>query len=283
MLTIRISRRTALFLVLGVFLAIPLGAWASHSFTDVPDSHTFHADIEWLKESGVTKGCNPPDNTQFCPDDPVSRGAMAAFMRRLAENKVVDAATAVTADHATTADHANTAGDADVLDGLSSEALMTKNDYDSDQNSVVDSAEVKIRYATEASPVNFIYEPDYVRKCLTSPLTFATETTLVASGGLTLEPLGTDFTPISADFYYWDDDASSSTVVSGIGLADVPEDGTGPATVPVNVVLTLPAGTYYFGILPVGAFISGDDDYFARCELTVTAYTGLGATTDVAP
>ena len=93
MLTIRIGRRTALMLILGVFLAIPLGAWASHSFTDVPNTNTFHSDIEWLKDAGVTKGCNPPANTEYCPDDAVTRGAMAAFMKRLAENQVVDAAT----------------------------------------------------------------------------------------------------------------------------------------------------------------------------------------------
>ncbi|HLT96302.1 MAG TPA: S-layer homology domain-containing protein, partial [Acidimicrobiia bacterium] len=53
-------------------------------FEDVPDDHVFSQDIAWLAENGITKGCNPPDNTQFCPDDPVTRGQMAAFMRRFA-------------------------------------------------------------------------------------------------------------------------------------------------------------------------------------------------------
>jgi hypothetical protein len=57
----------------------------------VPDSHTFHNDIAWLADAGVTKGCNPPANTEFCPDDNVTRGQMGAFMRRLAESQVVDA------------------------------------------------------------------------------------------------------------------------------------------------------------------------------------------------
>ena len=82
MMTIRISRRTLLMLILGVILAIPLGAWASHSFTDVPDTNTFHADIEWLAEEGITKGCNPPVNDKFCPNDNVTRGQMAAFLVR---------------------------------------------------------------------------------------------------------------------------------------------------------------------------------------------------------
>lgn len=93
MLTILVSRRVAFLLVLGVFLAIPAGSWASHKFTDVPDSNIFHADISWLADAGVTKGCNPPANDQFCPGSAVTREQMAAFMRRLAEARVVDADT----------------------------------------------------------------------------------------------------------------------------------------------------------------------------------------------
>jgi hypothetical protein len=46
-----------------------------------------------MKVNGITVGCNPPGNTNYCPDDNVTRGQMAAFMKRLAENNVVDAAT----------------------------------------------------------------------------------------------------------------------------------------------------------------------------------------------
>jgi hypothetical protein len=46
------------------------------------DGSIFEDDIEWLAATGVTKGCNPPDNTQFCPNDFVTRGQMAAFMHR---------------------------------------------------------------------------------------------------------------------------------------------------------------------------------------------------------
>ena len=93
MLTIRVGRRAAFLVVLGLVLGIPLGAWASHQFTDVPDSNVFHADISWLADAGVTKGCNPPANDRFCPSDPVTREQMAAFMHRLAINQVVDADT----------------------------------------------------------------------------------------------------------------------------------------------------------------------------------------------
>lgn len=42
----------------------------------------FVADIEWLAQTGVTKGCNPPFNDWFCPDETVTRGQMAAFLNR---------------------------------------------------------------------------------------------------------------------------------------------------------------------------------------------------------
>jgi hypothetical protein len=51
-------------------------------FTDVPTDHTFYTDIQWLAGEGITRGCNPPDNTLFCPDDFVTRGQMAAFLVR---------------------------------------------------------------------------------------------------------------------------------------------------------------------------------------------------------
>ncbi len=79
--------------VIGAVIAIPVAVYASHSFTDVANSNTFHDDIAWLRDSGVTKGCNPPANTQFCPGDEVTREQMAAFMHRLASNQVVDAGT----------------------------------------------------------------------------------------------------------------------------------------------------------------------------------------------
>ena len=50
-------------------------------FIDDNDS-TFEADIEWLGAAGVTKGCNPPINDRYCPNDVVTRGQMAAFLHR---------------------------------------------------------------------------------------------------------------------------------------------------------------------------------------------------------
>ncbi|MGA7097070.1 MAG: S-layer homology domain-containing protein [Acidimicrobiia bacterium] len=102
-------RRSSLLVaaILAFMFVFPAAVWASHQFTDVPDSNVFHNSIGWMKDNGITVGCNPPANTKYCPDDPVTRGQMAAFMKRLAENNVVDAAT---------------------LDGMDSSEFATKSD-----------------------------------------------------------------------------------------------------------------------------------------------------------
>ncbi|MEA2024495.1 MAG: S-layer homology domain-containing protein [Actinomycetota bacterium] len=53
----------------------------SGTFSD-DDGSVFEADIEWMAEEGITKGCNPPANDRFCPDGVVTRGQMAAFLVR---------------------------------------------------------------------------------------------------------------------------------------------------------------------------------------------------------
>jgi hypothetical protein len=54
-------------------------------FLDVPGSNIFNADVGKLATAGITLGCNPPDNTRFCPTDGVTRGQMVAFLRRSAD------------------------------------------------------------------------------------------------------------------------------------------------------------------------------------------------------
>jgi hypothetical protein len=68
---------------MAAFLSRALG------YTDAPDAgftdtvgHTFENDINKLAAAGVTLGCNPPTNDQYCPDDRVTRGQMAAFLVR---------------------------------------------------------------------------------------------------------------------------------------------------------------------------------------------------------
>lgn len=83
----RLRRRTLIALVgLGAALvvAVPL-AWASHQFTDVPDSNPFHGDITAISGAGVTGGktCVPPGAPPtYCPSEGITREAMAAFVHR---------------------------------------------------------------------------------------------------------------------------------------------------------------------------------------------------------
>ncbi len=72
----------------GVMLVFLMGigvAWAAlppgGTFTD-DDGSIFEGAIEAIAAEGITKGCNPPVNDRFCPDDNVTRGAMAAFLVR---------------------------------------------------------------------------------------------------------------------------------------------------------------------------------------------------------
>jgi hypothetical protein len=88
-------RRSAILLatigLAGALLATPIVVFAGDQFNDVPDGHVFHNAIGWLADNAITKGCNPPANTNYCPDNDVNRGQMAAFMKRLSEGRVVDA------------------------------------------------------------------------------------------------------------------------------------------------------------------------------------------------
>jgi 2',3'-cyclic-nucleotide 2'-phosphodiesterase (5'-nucleotidase family) len=61
--------------------ALNLGASDEDFFTD-DDASIFEADINAIAAVGITKGCNPPDNDEFCPNDPVTRAQMASFLVR---------------------------------------------------------------------------------------------------------------------------------------------------------------------------------------------------------
>ncbi len=49
------------------------------TFADVPTSHVFFQFVEALAASGITGGCG---NGNFCPDAPITRGQMAAFLSK---------------------------------------------------------------------------------------------------------------------------------------------------------------------------------------------------------
>lgn len=49
------------------------------TFNDVPPSHPFFQFVEALAASGITAGCGAGN---YCPDSPVTRGQMAAFLSK---------------------------------------------------------------------------------------------------------------------------------------------------------------------------------------------------------
>jgi hypothetical protein len=49
-------------------------------FFEDDDGTTFEADINALARAGIVRGCNPPENTRFCPDRPMSRAEMATVL-----------------------------------------------------------------------------------------------------------------------------------------------------------------------------------------------------------
>jgi len=51
----------------------------SPTFNDVPANHPFFQFIEALAASGITGGCG---NSNYCPDNPVTRGQMAVFLSK---------------------------------------------------------------------------------------------------------------------------------------------------------------------------------------------------------
>lgn len=61
-------------------LAVEARAAPCAAFTDVDSTSPFCAGVAWMKNRGITSGCTA---TLYCPNDPVSRLAMAAFLSRL--------------------------------------------------------------------------------------------------------------------------------------------------------------------------------------------------------
>jgi hypothetical protein len=61
--------------------AFHLPATGESFFTDI--DHSVHAsNINRLAAAGITSGCNPPANDNFCPTAPVTREQMATFLTR---------------------------------------------------------------------------------------------------------------------------------------------------------------------------------------------------------
>jgi hypothetical protein len=75
----------------------------SGRFTD-DDRSVHEGDIAELASSGITRGCNPPLTTRFCPDEAISRGEMAALLARALDLPAGEASFADVADSVFSAD-----------------------------------------------------------------------------------------------------------------------------------------------------------------------------------
>jgi hypothetical protein len=64
-----------------IVVTAPLDSAAEEHFGDDDDS-VHEANINKIADLGITKGCNPPVNDMYCPDRQITRGEMAAFLRR---------------------------------------------------------------------------------------------------------------------------------------------------------------------------------------------------------
>ena len=72
------GRQRIAALVVGYVLEVS-PAPGTATFNDVPTSHSFFQFVEALSASDITAGCGAGN---FCPDAPLTRGQMAAFLAK---------------------------------------------------------------------------------------------------------------------------------------------------------------------------------------------------------
>jgi len=72
------------------------------------DGSLFEVAINKIAEAGITKGCNPPVNDRYCPDDLLTRGQIAAFLKRSLEDTTPSPSSTTTTTQSTTTTTAST-------------------------------------------------------------------------------------------------------------------------------------------------------------------------------
>jgi hypothetical protein len=77
-----VSRLLTALAVIAAVGILPMVVLASDTFTDVPDSNTFHDSINNLYNAGIANGCQSTPTLKYCPGSAVTRGQMAAFLNR---------------------------------------------------------------------------------------------------------------------------------------------------------------------------------------------------------
>jgi len=80
--------------ILTVALLVPATAFATHSWSDVPDGEFYHDAVAWAKANGMTVGCE--GTTAFCPERNVTRGENITFAHRYDDLVVQPALTTLT-------------------------------------------------------------------------------------------------------------------------------------------------------------------------------------------
>ena len=72
-----------LILALAVWLVPASSSGAEYSGRFIDDDRSrYEAYIDTAERAGLVRGCNPPDNTRFCPHDKVTRAGMAVMLHR---------------------------------------------------------------------------------------------------------------------------------------------------------------------------------------------------------
>lgn len=67
-------------------MVVSAAAISATQFTDVPEDHLFHDDIQWMVENNLTTG---KDDGTFGPEEYVTRGQLAAFIHRLHDKLLI--------------------------------------------------------------------------------------------------------------------------------------------------------------------------------------------------
>jgi hypothetical protein len=90
-----ITKKRLALAITAFALLIPATAYATHTFSDVPDGKFYTDAVEWAFDNGITTGTSA---TTFEPDAGVTRGQNVTFAKRYDDNIVQPALTELEAD-----------------------------------------------------------------------------------------------------------------------------------------------------------------------------------------
>jgi hypothetical protein len=84
-MTITLTKTKLAIAVLVMALLVPATAWATHTFSDVPDGEFYTEAVTWAAANGITTGTTA---TTFEPNANVTRGQNVTFAKRYDDNIV---------------------------------------------------------------------------------------------------------------------------------------------------------------------------------------------------